>query len=90
MQSELRKQPGVGLYTAHRMARAIPLLTIAELREQPGDGQIEAELRKQLGDEQIEAELRKQPGVLWPDPITGRLAPHRLHRAIRSLRCVAR
>ncbi|MEY2613633.1 MAG: hypothetical protein RL069_2445 [Planctomycetota bacterium] len=64
MQSELRKQPGVGLYTAHRMARAIPLLTIAELREQPGD--------------------------VWPDPITGRLAPHRLHRAIRSLRCVAR
>jgi hypothetical protein len=64
MQSELRKQPGVGLYTAHRMARAIPLLTIAE--------------------------LRKQPGVLWPEPSTGRLAPHRLHRAIRSLRCVAR
>jgi hypothetical protein len=64
MQSELRKQPGVGLYTAHRMARAIPLLTIAELRKQPGD--------------------------VWPDPITGRLAPHRLHRAIRSLRCVAR
>jgi hypothetical protein len=64
IEAELRKQPGDGLYTAHRMARAIPLLTIAELRE--------------------------QPGVLWPEPNTGRLAPHRLHRGIRSLRCVAR
>ena len=57
----------------------------SELRKQPGDEQIEAELRKQPGDGQIEAELRKQPGVR-PDPNTGRLAPRRLHRAIRSLR----
>jgi|GEM_PF-1154829 len=77
IEAELRKQPGDGLYTAHRMARAIPLLTIAELCEQPGDVQ-------------TEAELRKQPGVLWPEPNTGRLAPHRLQRAIRSLRCEAR
>ena len=62
----------------------------SELRKQPGDVQIEAELRKQPGDVQTEAELRKQPGVLWPEPNTGRLAPHRLQRAIRSLRCEAR
>ena len=61
----------------------------SELRKQPGDGQIEAELREQPGDVQTEAELRKQPGVR-PEPNTGRLAPHRLHRAIRSLRCTAR
>jgi len=51
---------------------------------------MQSELRKQPGDVQIEAELRKQPGVLWPEPNTGRLAPHRLQRAIRSLRCEAR
>ena len=61
----------------------------SELRKQPGDVQIEAELRKQPGDVQTEAELRKQPGVR-PEPNTGRLAPHRLQRAIRSLRCEAR
>ena len=72
MQSELRKQPG-------------DVQIEAELRKQPGDVQTEAELRKQPGDVQTEAELRKQPGVLWPEPITGRLAPHRLHYRLAFL-----
>ena len=37
IEAELRKQPGDGLYTAHRMARAIPLLTLAVTRKRPGD-----------------------------------------------------
>jgi hypothetical protein len=57
-----RKRPGDGLYTAHRMARAIPLLTLAVTRKRPGDGLYTAHRMARAIPLLTLAVTRKRPG----------------------------